>query len=156
MKFDVDISGLVGGLDKDFNQLKENTRPAAQAMAEIFYRQAKANVLRLNQVTGNLYASIYQKYDDDDAKEGVARYVVSWRTSGGNLPRAPHGHLVEFGYIQTYARYFKDGQWYTNKKKKLATPRVVPGTAFMRNAYTQGLAEAEEAGAERLVKGVAS
>lgn len=156
MKFDVDISSLIAGIDKDYNQLKDNARPAAQAMAEIFYKQAKSNVLRLNQVTGNLYASIYQKYDDDQEQEGVARYVVSWRTSGKSLPRAPHGHLVEFGYIQTYARYFKDGQWYTNKNKKLQQPRIVPGTGFMRNAYEQGLAKAQEQGAELLVKGVAS
>lgn len=156
MKFDVDLSGLVGGIDKDYEQLKENARPAAQAMAEIFYKQAKANVMRLNQVTGNLLASIYQKYDDDQPEDGVARYVVSWRTSGAGLPRAPHGHLVEFGYIQTYARYYKDGQWHTNKNKKLEQPRIVPGTGFMRNAYEQGLVKAQEQGAERLVKGVAS
>lgn len=156
MELDVDLSGLIDGIDQDYETLKDNARPAAQEMANVFYELARSNVLRLNQVTGNLYASIYQKYDDDQSEEGVARYVVSWRTSGANLPRAPHGHLVEFGYIQTYQRYFKDGQWYTNKKKKLDSPRVVPGTSFMRNAYEQGLPEAEEVGAERLIKGVAS
>lgn len=155
MQLDVDLSGLLSGIDEDFETLKENTRPAAQAMAQVFYENARENVLRLNTITGNLLNSIYQKYDDDDLEEGVSRYVVSWRTSGKGLARAPHGHLIEFGYVQTYARYFKDGQWYTNKKKKLASPRAVPAQSFMRKAHQDGLQEAERVGAELLVKGVA-
>lgn len=156
MKIDVNIDGVIKGVDEDFETLKQNARPAAQKMANAFYEQARANVLRLNQVTGNLYASIYQVYDDDESIEGVARYVVSWRTSGKGLPRAPHGHLIEFGYVQTYARYFKDGQWYTNKKQRLPKPRVVPAYPFMRTAYEKALAKATADGEAALVKGVAT
>lgn len=156
MKLSVDISGVLEGVDKDFEQLKQNARPAAQKMAQAFYEQARLNVLQLNQVTGNLYASIYQKFDTDEERDGFARYVVSWRTSGKSLPRAPHGHLVEFGYVQTYARYYKDGQFYTNKNKKLAQPRVVPAFPFMRNAYEQARAKAVKEGESELTAGVAS
>lgn len=156
VKIDVDLGDVIKGLEADYETLKGNARPAAQAMADVFYKEARANVLRLNQVTGNLYASIYQKYDDDESEDGIARYVVSWRTSGANLPRAPHGHLIEFGYVQTYARYYKDGQFYTDKTKKLAQPRIVPAKPFMRNAYEQGLQMATEKGEALLLKGVAS
>lgn len=155
MKFDVDLSGVINALDSDYETLKENTRPAAQAMAKIFYDNARDNVMRLNSITGNLLNSIYQKFDDDSLIEGVSRYVVSWRTSGSGLAKAPHGHLIEFGYQQAYARYFKNGQWYTDKRQKLAQPRVVPAYPFMRPAYEQGLSEAERTGVEILLKGVA-
>lgn len=155
IKLEVNVNDLIQGLEKDYDTMKKNARPAAQKMANAFYLQAKFNVSRLNRVTGNLYASIYQVYDEESSGDGVARYVVSWRTAGKGLPKAPHGHLIEFGYVQTYARYFKDGQWYTNKKEKLKTPRIVPGYPFMRNAHEQALSEALADGEEALLLGVA-
>lgn len=155
MKLDVDLSGVIESLDDDYETLKENTRPAAQAMAQIFYENARGNVMRLNSITGNLLNAIYQKHDDDSLEDGISRYIVSWRTSGSGLAKAPHGHLIEFGYQQNFARYFKNGQWYTNKNKRLAQPRAVPAYPFMRPAYEQGLSEAEKVGADVLLKGVA-
>lgn len=149
MQVEVDIERLLAGLEADSQALAGNARPAAQAMAQVFYDQARANVLRLNRVTGNLLAAIYQVYDDESSvdERGIAVYAVSWRTRGGGLPTAPHGHLVEYGYVQRYARYLKDGVWYTNTHKPLPSPRQVPATPFMRPAIEAGrdtaLAEGE-------------
>lgn len=115
--------------------VQEAIRPAAQAAAEVLYQAVRRNVQALGKHTGNLYNSIYQAYSEDKSGPGVATYHVSWRTAKTGAPRAPHGHLVEFGHIQKYKVYLgKDGRWYTNKKAPLATPVQVPARPFIRPA----------------------
>lgn len=126
-------------LDELIASMKENVqaalRPAAQAAAEVLYQAVRQNVAALGSKTGNLYASIYQAYSESKSGPDHATYHVSWRTSKDGLPRAPHGHLVEYGHIQKYKVYLgKDGHWYTNKKAPLPTPVQVAARPFVRPA----------------------
>jgi HK97 gp10 family phage protein len=100
----------LSGLDALFNQLGDDldaaVRPASQAAAQVLYDEVKKNVQALGKKTGNLDRSIYQKFSTSNSRAGVAIYHVSW-----NAKKAPHGGLVENGYLQRY-RYYKgsDGQ----------------------------------------------
>ncbi|WP_394488724.1 HK97 gp10 family phage protein [Roseateles sp. BYS96W] len=85
------------GLDALAADAHAAARPAAQAAAQVLYDQVKLNVSRLRRVTGNLDRSIYQAFIDGDTTPGRASYRVSW-----NKTKAPHGFLVEFGYLQRY------------------------------------------------------
>jgi hypothetical protein len=85
-------------------------RSAAQAGAQVFYNEA---VLRAPAKSGNLKSAIYQKFIPEMSADGVrATYKVSWRTGygqsadGAALPTAPHGHLLEFGWVQRYQVYY--------------------------------------------------
>jgi hypothetical protein len=112
----IDVSSLrnvLHGLDA---KIDAAIRPAAQAGAQVFYNEA---VTRAPSKSGTLKSAIYQKFVPEESAEGVrATYKVSWRTGLGKgetgLPTAPHGALLEYGWIQRYAVYTgTDGQWYT-------------------------------------------
>lgn len=105
----VDLSGLDSLLDDLGDKAENAARPAAQAAAQVLYEGVKRNVAQIGQKSGNLDRSIYQVYSEDHSGPGSATYHISW-----NVRKAPHGHLLEFGYIQRYASYIgKDGNWYT-------------------------------------------
>jgi hypothetical protein len=111
---DVDLAGAEAMLDALAGDIEAAARPAAQAAAEVLYRTVLKNVDAIGTVTGNLRGAIYQAYSPDQSGHGKAVYHISWRTSGSGGPRAPHGHLVEFGHVQRYASYIgSDGHWYT-------------------------------------------
>lgn len=153
-----DTSGLQAYLDHIGVKAEEAVRPAAQAGAQVLYQAVQNNVLAIGMKTGNLYRSIYQAYSRDHSQEGVvATYHVSWRVgrikdangkkvAGSN---APHGHLVEFGYMRRYKVYMKNGVWYTRKDKPLEHPVQVPAHPFVRPAAAL-FPVAEEAAAEQL------
>lgn len=130
MSISVDVSelnALIVAMEED---VERAVRPAAQAGAEVLYRAVLGNVHRLGTVTGNLAASIYQAYVKKESGQGQATYDISW-----NHRKAPHGHLLEDGFIQKYKVYLgKDGRWYTNKKAPLPTPVQRPAKAFVRSA----------------------
>jgi hypothetical protein len=110
-------------------------RPAAQKGAQLLYEQVKANVAAIGGETGNLQSSIYQVFSEYKSTPNVsAEYHISW-----NGAKAPHGHLVEYGYIQRYQRVIsrKTGKWITLKNKRLATPKQIPPRAFIRRATAQ-------------------
>lgn len=116
------LSSLLDGLEDD---MYAATRVGAQAGAQVLYDQVKQNVAAIGRVTGNLDKSIYQVFDKEESKVvgsrsgrdtySSATYSVSWRTGGpAGLPRAPHGHLIEYGYLQKYQTYVnKKGEWKT-------------------------------------------
>jgi len=107
LRIDVDLSQL--GMDELADGAEAAVRPAAQAGAQVFYDQVKANVSKIGRKTGNLARSIYQVYSRDNSSKAVAQYHISW-----NQKKAPHGHLVEFGHLQRYVTYIdKRGQWKT-------------------------------------------
>lgn len=113
------ISADITGIDALFDDLGDNLddaiRPAAQAAAQVLYDEVMRNVSRIGSVTGNLGSSIYQAYSADNSGASRATYHVSW-----NAKKAPHGHLVENGFIQRYASYVgSDGNWYTAVKPSM-------------------------------------
>lgn len=152
LKFDT--SGVIDYLDAISERAQEATRPAAAAGAKVLYDRVKLNVAALGRVTGNLDDSIYRVLSQSLSDEGKTVYHVSW-----NHIKAPHGHLVEYGYMQRYEYYQNDQGQVRIKvrpeargKKKpgrrasaaekaayyvtLPTPRLVPGKAFVRSAVS--------------------
>lgn len=133
----LDLVGLSRTLQADAQVIAEATRPAAKAGSQVLYEAVLRNVATIRSVTGNLKASIYQVHADEDSGKGRSTYYTSWRTSKkSGLPRAPHGHLVEFGYLQRYVvtKDPKTGRFYTHKDKPLPTPVQVPARPFVRPA----------------------
>jgi len=119
---------------RTYPDVAQAVRPAAQAGAQVLYEAVKRNVAALGQETGNLQRAIYQAYSKDRSQGGKEVYHISW-----NARKAPHGHLVEFGYLQRY-QVVKDrrtGKWITIKSKRLSTPKQVPPKAFVRRAQAQ-------------------
>ncbi|MFM9926900.1 HK97 gp10 family phage protein [Variovorax sp. H27-G14] len=149
---DADTSGLDAYLDTLGDAVEEAVRPAAQAGAQVLYERVRMNVAALGAKTGNLARSIYQVYSTTESANAKATYHVSW-----NHRTAPHGHLVEYGYLQRY-RYYKGGDGairpmvrpgMEGRRKPgrrasasekaayyvtLPTPIQVPGKAFVRSA----------------------
>lgn len=146
---DADTTGLESYLDELGDDAEAAARPAAQAGAQVLYEQVQRNVAGLGRRTGKLAASIYQAYSASKSGDGKATYDVSW-----NHRKAPHGHLVEYGYLQRYV-YRPDGMGpvvrpgmdgkprpgrrATREQKNayyvtLPAPRIVPGKAFVRGA----------------------
>lgn len=150
---DFDMGDLNTYLDQLGKDAEKAIRPAAQAAAQVLYERVKLNVATLGRETGNLDRSIYQAFSPEHSKDGQrAQYNVSW-----NHRVAPHGHLVEYGYLQRY-RYYQDnqgrvrpmvrpgmesskrpGRHATEAQKAayyvtLETPKQIPGKAFVRNA----------------------
>ncbi|WP_219209214.1 HK97 gp10 family phage protein [Variovorax boronicumulans] len=121
-------SGADAALDGMEEAMLALVRPAAQAGAQVLYDEVRARVAPMRK-TGNLYTSIYQAYSDQSTPERAV-YHISW-----NARRAPHGHLVEFGHMQTRKVFLTDdGKWRTSKEL-LAVPRRVAAKPFIRPAY---------------------
>ena len=145
-----DMSTLNALIDELDGSVKDAIRPASQAAAQVVYDRVKVNVSGIGKVTGNLDSAIYQAYSKEKSKKGErAEYHVSW-----NATKAPHGHLLEWGWLQRY-RYRPDGMGpmvrpgMDGKPKPgrrasqaekdayyvtLPTPKQVPGRAFIRGA----------------------
>jgi hypothetical protein len=149
---DANLSGLDALFDQLGDEFEEAARPAAQAAAQVLYDEVKKNVQAIGKKTGKLDASIYQAYSASQSAPGKATYHISW-----NHKKAPHGHLLEYGYLQRYKYYqnargqvrvmvrpgmdgtkrpgrgasqaVKDAYYVT-----LPTPIQVPAKAFMRRA----------------------
>lgn len=162
----VDTSGLDSLLDQLDAGVQEAVRPAAQAAAQVLYDEVKKNVAAIGKKTGNLERSIYQAFSASNSGPGKAAYHISW-----NHKKAPHGWLIENGYLQRYemavddngkflgprvrpgmegkpkprrrsSQAQKDAYWVT-----LPTPIQVPAKAFVRraqSAFDRAYAAAEE------------
>lgn len=117
-----DHSGLDAALDGLTDALRAAVRPAAQAGADVFYREArrlapvakKATVIprRKSKITGRKYGgytirpgqlrdSIYQVFSKTQSTRERAAYEVSW-----NHFKAPHGHWIEHGNARHAAHPF--------------------------------------------------
>ena len=112
---EADLSGLDALFDQLGDRMEEAARPAAQAAAQVLYDEVKRNVAAIGKKTGNLDASIYQAFSASNSAQGKATYHVSW-----NHKKAPHGHLIEYGYLQRYEMVIDDSG-------KFRGPRVRPG-----------------------------
>lgn len=133
----VTMSADTSGLDALLAELNSTVagavRPAAQSGAQVFYEEVQRNVARLGKVKGNLARAIYQAFSKDNSQDGVsATYHVSW-----NYKKAPHGRLVEYGYIAKFQRVItKSGKWITLKSKPIA-PKHIAAHPFIRPAFSQ-------------------
>lgn len=164
----VDLSSLDALMDELGDRAEAAARPAAQAASQVLYNAVVRNVAQLGRGTGKLSNSIYQVYSEDRSGPASATYHISW-----NHRKAPHGHLVEFGYIQRYKVYVgSDGQWHTAVRPEmhgrrrpsrsasqaekdayyvpLAAPRQVAAKAFVRRAAA-AFPAAEAAAKNRLL-----
>lgn len=125
-----EFDDMLAGIEED---VEAAVRPAAQAGAQVLYDAVLRNVATLGTKTGLLEHSIYQAYSEDKSAPGKAVYHVSW-----NAKKAPHGHLVENGYIKKYQVVLTSkGKWITLKNKPLANPVHIPGKHFVGRAQDQ-------------------
>lgn len=150
-----DITGALDFLDVTSEVAQEAARPAAQAGSQVLYEGVKTNVAALGRKTGKLAGSIYQAHSPERSVNGRQVYRISW-----NSKKAPHGHLVEWGFIQRYMMYQgndgqvrplvrpgmegqkRPGRWASRAEKDAyyvplpGGPRQVPGKAFVRSAMS--------------------
>lgn len=114
----VDLGSIDSMLDQLGDAAEEAARPAAQAMAQVYYEAAR-NFAPVSEKAhyfygtsfkktgvrygpfrpGNLRDSIYQVFSKDNSGKGFAQYHVSF-----NYKKAPYAFMVEFG-TQTSAPY---------------------------------------------------
>ena len=116
----VDTSGLKQYLDALGTAAQEAARPAAQAMAQVYYdaarsfapvskrphyfygRRSGGKVRRYGPFNpGNLRDSIYQVFSESNSRPGVATYHVSY-----NVTKAPYAAMAEFGTSHSAAHPF--------------------------------------------------
>jgi hypothetical protein len=139
-----DRTGASAGLTELESEMLALMRPAAQAAAQVLYDEVKLRATALGSVSGNLKDSIYQVFSADQSNATRSTYHVSW-----NARKAPHGHLVEYGHIQTRKVYLgKNGRWYTSPVL-LPAPRRVAAQPFVRPAYDAKAGAATAAAAAR-------
>lgn len=112
-----DLSGLDALIDELGDKVEEAIRPSAQAAAQVLYEEVRKNVAAIGKKTGRLYDSIYQVFSTSNSAPGKATYHISWNHT---KDRAPHGWLVENGYLQRYEMAISDSG-------KFLGPRVRPG-----------------------------
>lgn len=111
---DFNFSRAVAGLDKLTRAAEAATRPAAQAGAQIFYKEVLARVPVSKGAhyfygthdkylfrAGTLRDSIYQVFSKDQSGKSNAMYHVAW-----NHRKAPYGFMVEFGTSNAPAHPF--------------------------------------------------
>lgn len=103
MTIKADTAGIDAFLTGLGSELEGNVRSIAQAGAQVLYDEVRRNVAAIGQKKGNLQRAVYQVYSKDESGKQVATYHVSW-----NARKAPHGHLLEFGYMQRYKYYVDD------------------------------------------------
>lgn len=146
----VNLESLNSLMDKLATDVEDAARPAAQAAANVFYLQVKANVAALGKKTGNLERSIYHAFSKNNSGKGYAVYHVSW-----NYKKAPHGHLVEFGHIQRYHVYLnKAGEWKTMIRPGMAgkKPPSREAPQAVKDAYYVPLAAPRQVAAQPFVR----
>ena len=142
-----DSSGVETSMDGIEAAMRELVRPAAQAGAQVLYDEVRARVAPMK-VTGNLYSSIYQAYSDQSTPERAV-YHISW-----NARKAPHGHLVEYGHMQTRKVFLSEGGKWLTSKELLAVPRRVVARPFIRPAYDAKINAALAAADARFSEGM--
>lgn len=126
----MDLSSINVSLDKFAEKVnKSAVRVGAQAAAQVFHDQAKANVEPSGKghwfhgtsfkktgqkywfESGTLRNSIYQKFSEDNSRPGHATYHVAW-----NHKKCPYGFMVEFGTSRAAAKPFLRPAYEESKK----------------------------------------
>lgn len=132
LKVEFNSDGLLAKLDALTGRASEAVRPAAQAGAEVLYREARAIAPRSEKAhfsnrgqsaktggtlytPGTLQQSIYQAFDGKTSEAGkVANYGVSW-----NKQKAFYGRFVEFGTSKMPAQSFIRRAWDAKKTEAI-------------------------------------
>jgi HK97 gp10 family phage protein len=114
-----DFSTTDDALDRLVDGMKAETRPGAQAAAQVFYDEAKVRVpVSLKghffygssfKKTGQKYyfepeslkGAIYQVFSKDNSDEKKSTYHIAW-----NHQKVPYGFMVEFGTSRAPAHPF--------------------------------------------------
>ena len=160
------LNGFRAALDSVGADMLEAARPAAFDGSDVLLDEIRS---RVPQRTGLLYESIYRVFARR-AQDDVPIYDI-----GVNMKKAPHWHLVEYGYWRYYAaRRLPRGDWVTLKRKgakgekpsrnapkavkdayyiPLKTPIWVPARPYLRPAKAalpQALAAARKTFLERI------
>lgn len=115
----IDMSEILAGLDKLIEAKEPVARSMGNAMGQAVRDEAKVRAPTLQpgnegydtQRPGLLRDAIYNAYDErrNILNPATFRYTVSW-----NAKKAPHGHLMEFGFDMPYqAAVSNSGFWYT-------------------------------------------
>lgn len=128
----------------------EAARPAAQAMAQVFYDEIKRNVSKIGRSTGNLERSVYQAYSATNSGPANATYHVSW-----NHKKAPHGQLVEWGHIQRYKVYINNKGEYKTAIRPEAKGKPKPrrrATQAEKDAYYVPLKAPRQVAAQPFIR----
>lgn len=152
LTINADLAGLDDYMDALADNAEAAARPAAQAAVQVLYNRIRMNVAGMGRVSGNLYDSIYQAFSAANSSPGHAVYHTSW-----NPRKAPHGHLLEWGWFMRY-RYYRGGDGQIRPMVRpgmdgkrppsrhagpeamaayyvpLPSPVHVPGRAFVRSA----------------------
>jgi len=159
--FNDNYSDSLNKLAKDVSE--KILRSAARAGALVFYDLIHQNAPTPK--TGNLQKSIYHKFISEEETPTRKSYRI-----GVNHITAPHWYWLEFGHISAYAvkKDPKTGDFVTLvRPEKMGTPapkrraskaekdayyilrkdgpKMIPGTAFVRRSYEQGLLQVENA-----------
>lgn len=151
---ETNLNGLLAQVDLMEKAVHTAARPAAQAAAQVLYDEVGRNVAKIGKKTGNLASSIYQVFRAEVSATGVAEYAVSY-----NHKKAPHGHLVEYGFLQRYVTFVgKDGKWHNairpGMKGKPAPKRRA--SQAVKDAYYVPLATPRQVAAKPFVRPAAS
>jgi hypothetical protein len=164
-----DQSGLNAELDRISKAARDQTRPAAQAGAQVFYDEMKARapesdaphffygsaskraatrkIYRFE--PGALKAAIYQVFSRSESTDERSVYHIAW-----NHRKVPYGFMYEYGHIQTRKVYQgSDGLWYTSKALLEDGPQVVKPEPFLRPSYDAAASRALSAARDRLARG---
>lgn len=103
-------------------------RSAAHQGSLVFYNEAKQRAPV--GPTGRLRDSIYRKHVSSKSNADRQVYHV-----GPNKSKAPHWHLVEYGYMQPYVVVkLQNGEWRTTKRRR-DQPKFIPPKPYMRPTY---------------------
>lgn len=128
-------------------------RSAAYAGARLIYEELQTRVPHGTPGTpgtpGTLAGAVYHKYLEGKSKNGVHAYAI-----GVNTRKAPHWFLVEYGHFTYFQRVLsnKDGKWYTDKTRKLDTPKWVPPNPYLRPTFEATASQAIRAAQQRMVE----
>lgn len=128
-----DTNALNAKLDEMKHLIGDGVREIAQAGVQVLYDEVKQNVEAITD-KGTLSDAIYQAYSKERSIPGVkATYVVSW-----NHKKAPHGRLLEWGWIQRYQVYVNDkGEFKTmiRPEKRGQRPPSRRASQAVKDAY---------------------
>lgn len=114
------LNEVTGNLDRFAHHINKHViRGGAQAMAQLFYDEARVNAPVAEHghwfygthqkyffPAGTLKASIYQVFSKSKSRDAYAVYEVSW-----NHKKCPYGFMVEYGTSRAGARPFMRPAW---------------------------------------------